>query len=80
MKVTSGQEPEQSSDRKTILSLITALPPEQRITMALFYSEDFSVSEIAHITSVPVGTVKTRLLHARKKIRAHLQGENHDGF
>jgi len=77
---TSGKAAEQSSDRKTILALINGLPDDQRITMVLFYSEDFSVAEIAHITSVPAGTVKTRLLHARKKIRAQLKGENHDGF
>ena len=68
---------EQSSDRKTIQALIQSLPEEQRLTMVLFYSEDLGIAEIAHITGVPVGTVKTRLLHARNKVRSQLKGENH---
>ena len=73
-----GDGAEQSSDRKTILGLIQNLPDEQRLAMVLFYSEDLGIAEIAHITGAPAGTVKTRLLHARNKIRAQLEGENHD--
>lgn len=76
-KTIDGYSSEKSADAKAILKLIAALPEEQRIAMVLFYSEDLGVAEIAHITGVPVGTVKTRLLHARRKIRAQLQGENH---
>lgn len=75
---STGDCAEQSSDRKAILALVQNLPDEQRIAMILFYSEDLGVAEIAHITGAPAGTVKTRLLHARKKIRAQLEGENHD--
>jgi RNA polymerase sigma-70 factor (ECF subfamily) len=74
---TNGDGAEQSSDRKAILALIQGLPEDQRITMVLFYSEDLGISEIAHITGVPAGTVKSRLLHARNKIRAKLEGDNH---
>ncbi len=68
---------EQSSDRKAILALIQSLPDEQRMAMVLFYTDDLGIAEIAHITGVPVGTVKTRLLHGRNKIRSKLEGENH---
>ena len=53
------------------------MSPEQRAAVALFYNEDLSVAEIAVALSVPAGTVKTRLMHARSKLRAALKGEDH---
>ncbi len=51
------------------------LPPEQRATVALFYLEDMGVAEVATALNVPAGTVKTRLMHARRKLRAVLEGD-----
>lgn len=51
------------------------LPAEQRATLGLFYLEGLRVAEIAVALSVPTGTVKTRLMHARRKLRAKLEGE-----
>jgi len=34
-----------------------------------------SVAEVAVALAVPAGTVKTRLMHARRKLRAALEGE-----
>ena len=70
-----GDYPEQNADRNTILTMIDDLPEAQRLTMVLFYAEDLGVAEIAHITAVPEGTVKSRLLLARNKIRAQLKGD-----
>ena len=56
---------------------ILALPPAQRAALALFYFEDLSVGEIAIALDVPAGTVKTRLMHARRALRAVLEGEDH---
>lgn len=55
---------------------ILALPASQRAALALFYFEDLSVSEIAVALDVAVGTVKTRLMHARRALRAVLEGED----
>ncbi|HHC30141.1 MAG TPA: sigma-70 family RNA polymerase sigma factor [Rhodobacterales bacterium] len=54
---------------------IAALPAAQAATVALFYLEDLSVGEVATALDVPVGTVKTRLMHARSKLRALLEGQ-----
>jgi RNA polymerase sigma-70 factor (ECF subfamily) len=51
------------------------LPAPQRASLALFYIEELSVAEIAIATDVPPGTVKTRLMHARNKVRAILEGD-----
>lgn len=66
---------ESAAELETVLRAIGGLPPAQRAALALFYIEDLSVAEIAVATDVPPGTVKTRLLHARRKIRALLEGE-----
>jgi RNA polymerase sigma-70 factor (ECF subfamily) len=45
------------------------LPLEQRLVLVLAYSFGHSVEEIAAITRAPIGTVKTRMFHAREKLR-----------
>lgn len=57
---------------------IDALPAEQRSAVSLYYLEGLSVAEIAEIDSVPEGTVKSRLYHARQSLRACLE-EREDG-
>ncbi len=67
---TAAPEP----DRLLLRQAIDALPPDQRAAIALFYLEDMSVAEVAVALAVPAGTVKTRLMHARHKLRAALEG------
>jgi RNA polymerase sigma-70 factor (ECF subfamily) len=54
---------------------VRELPPEQRAAIALYHFEDMSVAEVAVALDVPAGTVKTRLMHGRRKLRAALEGE-----
>ena len=54
---------------------LAGLPPAQRAAIGLFYLEDMSVAETAVALNVPAGTVKTRLMHARRKLRAALEGD-----
>ncbi|OFW98866.1 MAG: hypothetical protein A3E78_13640 [Alphaproteobacteria bacterium RIFCSPHIGHO2_12_FULL_63_12] len=55
-----------------LVAAMAALPAEQRAAIALFYQEDMSVAEIAAALGVPAGTVKTRLMAAREKLKAAL--------
>ena len=48
------------------------LPIDQRLTMRLGYQWGLGLEEIAAITEVPIGTVKTRRFHARSKLRRDL--------
>ena len=64
-----------SLDVASVRRAIKALPPEQEAAIALFHLEDMSVAEVAVALDVPAGTVKTRLMHARRKLRAALEGE-----
>jgi RNA polymerase sigma factor (sigma-70 family) len=73
----TAERMERAADAEPLAKAIAGLPPEQRAAVALFYSEDLSVAEIAAAMNVPAGTVKTRLMHARAKLRAALKGEDH---
>ncbi len=64
---------EVSADVARIRKALPGLPKEQHVVIALFYLEELSVAEVAAALSVPAGTVKTRLMHARKKLRAELE-------
>lgn len=63
------------SDRQLLDGVMSGLSQEQRAAVCMFYLEDMSVAEIAVSLDIPAGTVKTRLMSARNKMRAALQGE-----
>jgi RNA polymerase sigma-70 factor, ECF subfamily len=48
------------------------LPTDQRLTLELAYGQGYSCEEIAEIMDCPVNTVKTRMFHARGKLRTLL--------
>ena len=68
---------EQTDGRKPLHEALAKLPAAHRAAIGLFYLEEMSVAEVAVALETPVGTVKTRLMNARKKLRAELEGENH---
>jgi RNA polymerase sigma-70 factor, ECF subfamily len=51
---------------------LNRLPYEQRRALELACHLGYSLPEIAEMTCVPVGTVKARMFHARRKLRLHL--------
>lgn len=72
-------DPEQVQRRKELASLLTraldTLPLDQRVTFVLCEVEERTSREVAEITGVPEGTVRTRLFHAKKKLREELSQE-----
>ena len=62
-------------DVPKLRTAVSRLAPEQRAAVALFYFDEMSVAEVAVALDVPAGTVKTRLMHARHKLRELLKGE-----
>jgi len=51
------------------MTLLNRLPLPQRSVLLLHFVEEFSLEEIAAITSAAVGTVKSRLHYAKKALR-----------
>lgn len=68
-------DPDKGLVAERLRKAVRELPPEQRAAIALYHFEDMSVAEVAVALDVPVGTVKTRLMHGRRKLRAALEGE-----
>jgi len=53
-------------------NVINQLPPIYRAVIILYYTEEFTYSEIADTLEIPIGTVKTYLHRARGILRKHL--------
>ncbi|HVT17547.1 MAG TPA: sigma-70 family RNA polymerase sigma factor [Thermoanaerobaculia bacterium] len=53
----------------TVGKALAALSPEQRAVVELTYYYELSYQEIAEIVDCPVNTVKTRMFHARRRLR-----------
>ncbi len=49
------------------------LSPEERLTITLYYYEGYDTREIAKLTEVSEGTVRSRLSRGRASLRAMLQ-------
>lgn len=65
---------EQADEVRLVLAAAHALPGAQRAALALHYLEEMNVADIAIALDTPPGTIKTRLMHARRKIRDSLKG------
>jgi RNA polymerase sigma-70 factor, ECF subfamily len=59
--------------RESIDRALATLPPLQRVVIELAYFMGHSCEEIAVITDSPVNTVKTRMFHARERLRGLLE-------
>jgi RNA polymerase sigma-70 factor (ECF subfamily) len=58
-----------------LMAAVMSLPAKYREVLFLRYVEIQSVAEIAALTAVPEGTVKSRLHHAHRRLRAILGSE-----
>ena len=69
----SWREPEFSLERLQLQQgvgvALEALPLEQRVVVSLTYFHDMDYKEIAETMGCPVNTVKTRMFHARRRLR-----------
>ena len=81
-QVADGVGPErQTADRETQAALVRALDSlshAQRNVLVLTYFHGLPYAEIAQIMDCPVDTVKTRMFHARRRLRDMLAGEPGD--
>ena len=65
-------------EQAAIRRAVAALPAEHRAVVDLTFHFNYSYQEIAQILGCPLGTVKSRMFHARAKLRpllVHLLGD-----
>lgn len=73
----SAQDRMESSDRAAeVRDAVAKLEPDRRLALLLREVEDMSYEDIAAMTGVPVGTVRSRLARARRDLRALLGGRS----
>lgn len=71
----SAQERLEAEERAVeVRRAVEALDPTRRLTLLLREVEEMSYEEIAEVTGVPVGTVRSRLARAREELRKLLGG------
>jgi len=58
-----------------ISAALVAIPAEYRETVVLRFQEGLALDEIATVTEVPLGTVKSRLYRGLNMLMSRLQGE-----
>lgn len=63
----------ETPESKELFAEVMKLPEKYRITIHLFYYEDYSVKEIAEILHVSESSVKVRLSRGRKMLRTALK-------
>lgn len=72
-----GEIPDELLENKDVIEcvrrVVESLPEEQRMCVILRYYDDMSLQEIADTLEVSLGTVKSRLSRANKKMRDEIE-------
>ena len=68
-----------ADEKIRVRDAVDRLPEQHRRIIELNHFQELSYREIAEILDIPIGTVMSRLFHARKKLRELLESEGgHD--
>ncbi|WLI90600.1 sigma-70 family RNA polymerase sigma factor [Massilia sp. R2A-15] len=65
--------------QRAIGAALEDLPPAQRAVVQLTYHHDMGYADIAAVMDCPVNTVKTRMFHARRRLRKLLADQLEEG-
>lgn len=75
--ITEPAEPagaeDPSDDVAAVRTALKLLPNQQKAILAMFYLDGMPVRLIAEVLSLPEGTVKSRLYHARNRLKEVLE-------
>ena len=71
---------ELAETRRMVLAAVETLGPKHKIVVVLHYLNGLNLAEIAQVVDCPVGTVKSRLHYALRRLRTHLSSHPELGF
>ncbi|HKW78493.1 MAG TPA: sigma-70 family RNA polymerase sigma factor [Candidatus Limnocylindria bacterium] len=66
--------------RRVVLAAVDTLGPKHKVVVVLHYLNGLNLAEIAQVVDCPVGTVKSRLHYALRRLRVHLASHPELGF
>jgi RNA polymerase sigma-70 factor (ECF subfamily) len=69
----AAPEPPPPNELVSALSTMEGISPASRAVLALHFGEELSLSEVATILDVPLGTVKSRLAYGLRALRKQLE-------
>jgi len=82
IKLNSYEEDEPYDEKATLKKklylAILELPIDQQEVIRLFYMEELSLNEISKLLKIKSGTIKSRLFHAREKLKITLKKYNYE--
>ncbi|TWO31465.1 sigma-70 family RNA polymerase sigma factor [Seonamhaeicola sediminis] len=64
--------------QRNLLNAIKKLPLHQQMVIRLFYVEDYSLKDISKSLNISEGTSKSRLYHAREKLKLILKNRHYE--
>jgi RNA polymerase sigma-70 factor (ECF subfamily) len=64
--------------KQKLLRAINELPINQKAVIKLFYVESYSLKQISELQNISVGTAKSRLFHAREKLKTILKHTDYE--
>jgi RNA polymerase sigma-70 factor (ECF subfamily) len=71
--VSEAKSRDGHGDVALLRSGLSQLSPAHRTVVDMYYLDELSLAQIAEALSLPEGTVKSRLFHARKRLREHME-------
>lgn len=64
--------------RQSVIRAVDALPDRYRIILLMYYSAEMTTQEIADQLGISKGTVTSRLMRARDKVRRNLEDDGYE--
>lgn len=64
------------ADREALESAFRKLPVAQRAVLVLQYYHELTLPEIADVVGAPIGTVRSRIHHAKRAMRAAIEADD----
>ncbi|MEO9968623.1 MAG: sigma-70 family RNA polymerase sigma factor [Hyphomonadaceae bacterium] len=64
--------------RMELSQAFDVLSAEHRTVAILYFAEELTLADIAAALDRPLGTIQSRIYHARRKLKAALSGEDND--
>lgn len=80
--ITGEGDPEETVETRemihTLQCIVSELPDKWRTVILLFYTGEMKLGEIAKVLRIPVGTVKSRLYHAKMQIKKEMEEQGYE--